>query len=167
MLPFTRNLFEAMDFTPVCVDRLPGKGVRRTTVPFELALAVLFTSGIQHYPEIPEGLAKMPDYVREFLRRVPSVWDDTKFLDGDPGKYAALARYGDGQWFVSGINGEANGRRLELDLSRIAASGRGTMIVDAERGGFEQRTVTWRRGERVLVTLAPHGGFVMVLEAAK
>lgn len=167
MLPFTRNLFEAMDFTPVCVDRLPGKGVRRTTVPFELALAVLFTSGIQHYPEIPEGLAKMPDYVRAFLRGVPSVWDETRFLDGFPGKFVALARRGGGQWFVGGINGEAAERKLELDLSRVAASGRATLIADAGQIGFEQRTVTWRNGERVPVTLAPNGGFAMVIEPAK
>lgn len=165
MLPFTRNLFEAMDFTPVCLDRLPGKGIRRTTVPFELALAVLFTSGIQHYPETPEGMAKMPDYVRDFMRRVPSVWDDTKFLDGVPGKYVALARHGDGRWFVSGINGETNGRRLELDLSRVAASGRATVIVDQGSNGFAEKEITWRAGERVPVTLAPNGGFVMVVDA--
>jgi hypothetical protein len=167
MLPFTRNLFEAMDFTPLCLDRLPGKGVRRTTVPFELALAVLFTSGIQHYAEIPEGLAKMPAYVREFLRGVPAVWDDTKFLDGFPGKYAAFARRGDGRWFAAGINGEATERKLDLDLSGVSVRDRATLIVDAGQGRFEQREVTWRDGDRVPVTLAPNGGFVMVLEPAK
>lgn len=165
MLPFTRNLFEAMDFTPVCLDRLPGKGIRRTTVAFELALAVLFTSGIQHYPEIPEGMAKMPDYVRDFMRRVPSVWDDTKLLDGYPGKLAVLARQGDGRWFVAGINGEATARTLDLDLSRIAARGSATLIVDDLRGGVEQRRVTWQSGERLPLTLAPNGGFVLTLDA--
>ncbi|MBI2512242.1 MAG: glycoside hydrolase family 97 catalytic domain-containing protein [Opitutae bacterium] len=167
MLPFTRNLFEPMDFTPLCVDRLPGGRVRRTTVPFELALAVLFTSGIQHYAEIPEGLAKMPGYVRDFLRQVPATWDDTRFVDGFPGKYVALARRGGGQWFVGGINGEGAERKLELDLSRIAPRGRATLITDAERGGSEQRVVTWREGERVPVTLAPNGGFVLTIDAAK
>lgn len=165
MLPFTRNLFEAMDFTPVCLDRLPGKGIRRTTVPFELALAVLFTSGIQHYPEIPEGMAKMPDYVRDFMRHVPSVWDDVKLLDGYPGKFAVLARQGDGLWLVAGINGEGTERKLDLDLSRIAASGSATLIVDDPRGGFEQRRVSWQPGERLPLTLAPNGGFVMTSDA--
>lgn len=49
MLPFTRNLFDPMDFTPVVLDKLPGGKKRRTTVGFELALSVLFTSGIQHF----------------------------------------------------------------------------------------------------------------------
>ncbi len=91
MLPFTRNVFDPMDFTPVVLDRIRNIE-RRTTSAFELALSVLFTSGIQHYAEIPEGMAKAPDYVREFLQQVPSVWDDTKFLEGYPGKYVVLAR---------------------------------------------------------------------------
>ncbi len=165
MLPFTRNLFEAMDFTPVCLDRLPGKGIRRTTVPFELALAVLFTSGIQHYPEIPEGMAKMPDYVRDFMRHVPSIWNDVKLLDGYPGKFAVLARQGDRRWLVAGINGEATEKKLDLDLSRIAASGSATLILDDLHGGFEQRRVTWKAGARLPLTLAPNGGFVLTLDA--
>jgi alpha-glucosidase len=165
MLPFTRNLFEAMDFTPVCLDRLPGKGIRRTTVPFELALAVLFTSGIQHYPEIPEGMAKMPDYVRDFMRHVPAVWNDTRFVDGYPGKFAVLARQGDGRWIVAGINGEAVERKLDLDLSCVAASGSATLIGDDSRGGFESRRVSWKSGERLPLALAPNGGFVLTVDA--
>ena len=77
MLPFTRNVFDPMDFTPVVLDRIPGIE-RRTSSAFELALSVLFMSGIQHYAEIPEGLARAPDYVRDFLREVPSIWDDVR-----------------------------------------------------------------------------------------
>lgn len=77
MLPFTRNVFDPMDFTPVVLDRIRNIE-RRTTSAFELALSVLFTSGIQRYAEIPKGMAKAPDFVREFLKSVPSVWDDTK-----------------------------------------------------------------------------------------
>src|SRR2546430_557779 len=86
MLPFTRNVFDPTDFTPVCLDRISRKVRRRKTSAFELALSVVFTSGVQHYAEIPEGMAKMPDYVREYMKHVPSIWDDTKFIDGFPGK---------------------------------------------------------------------------------
>ena len=71
MLPFTRNVFDPMDFTPMVLDRI-NRIERRTSSAFELALSVLFTSGIQHYAEIPEGMAKAPAYVRDFLRTVPS-----------------------------------------------------------------------------------------------
>ena len=60
MLPFTRNVFDPMDFTPVVLDRLNNIVERRTSAAFELATAVLFTSGIQHYAEIPQGMAKAP-----------------------------------------------------------------------------------------------------------
>ena len=75
MLPFTRNVFDPMDYTPLVLDRIPHIE-RRTTGAFQLALTVLFTSGIQHYAEIPAGMAKAPDYVRDFLRELPSMWDE-------------------------------------------------------------------------------------------
>src|SRR6516225_11855160 len=109
MLPFTRNAFDPMDFTPMVLDHI-NRIQRRTTSAFELALSVLFTSGIQHYAEIPSGMAKVPPYVKDFLKHVPSVWDDIKFLDAYPGKYVVLARKGDGHWYVAGINGEATAR---------------------------------------------------------
>ncbi len=88
MLPFARNGFDPMDFTPVVLDHINGIE-RPTSTAFELALSVMFTSGIQHYAEIPQGMAKAPDYVREFLKGVPSIWDDVRFLARDPGNYQA------------------------------------------------------------------------------
>lgn len=164
MLPFTRNLFEAMDFTPVCLDKLPGKGQRRTTVPFELALAVLFTSGVQHYPEIREGMAKQAAFVRDFLRSVPSVWDDTKFLAGYPGRYVALARRAGSRWFIAGINGEPQARTLTLDLARLGPLGRAHLIFDGAAGAAAERTVDLAGRTTLEVTLAPNGGFTLVTE---
>jgi len=163
-IPFTRNAFDPMDFTPVCLDRLPGGKLRRTTGAFELALSIVFYSGIQHYPETPEGMAKMPDYVKDFMRHVPAVWDDTKFLDGYPGKSIVLARQGDGRWFVAGLNGEAMGKSITLDLSRIAATGHGWLITDGTGSLFQRAEISWRQGEPVNLTLKPNGGFVLVVE---
>lgn len=163
MLPFTRNVFDPMDFTPVALDRINNRIKRRTTSAFELALSVVFTSGIQHYAEIPEGMAKMPDYVRDFMKNVPSVWDDTKFIDGYPGKLAVLARCGDGRWYVAGINGEAVGKTVTLDLSELPAATRGRLITDGESGSFTGETVTLTPDHKLTVTLKPNGGFVLVL----
>lgn len=162
MLPFTRNVFDPMDFTPVCLDKLP-RGQRRTTSAFELALAVLFTSGVQHYPEIPEGMAKMPEYVREFMKHVPSIWDDTRFIAGYPGKTAVLARKGDGRWYVAGINGEAVAKTLTLNLAGLPQGGQGLLITDGDRQLFAQRPVDLAAGQTVSVTLKPNGGFVLLL----
>jgi len=165
MLPFTRNVFDPMDFTPMVLDQVP-RIERRTTSGFELALSVLFTSGVQHYAETPEGMAKAPDYVREFLQHVPAIWDDVKFLDGFPGRFVVLARKAEGRWFLAGINAEDTPKRLALDLTPVAASGRGTLITDGDGGNlsFRQTAVQWSAGDKLNLMLPPHGGLVATLE---
>jgi hypothetical protein len=165
MLPFTRNVFDPMDFTPVVLDRLP-RTERRTSSAFELALSVLFTSGIQHYAEIPEGMARAPIYVREFLKGVPAVWDDTRFLYGHPGRFAVLARRGAGRWYVAGINGEGAEKKLTLDLRELRPRGPGTLIADGEGGNLSFRRETVRVGTdmKLEVVLPPRGGFVLTFD---
>lgn len=164
MLPFTRNVFDPMDFTPVVLDKLPGNVQRRTTSSFELALSVLFTSGIQHYAEIPEGLAKAPGYVKEFLKQVPSIWEDTKFIGGYPGQGAVLARLGNGHWYVAGINGESTEKTLELDLAELGlpATAEGTLIGDGDGGNLSFSRQSVKSGGTFKITLKPAGGFVLV-----
>lgn len=165
MLPFTRNVFDPMDFTPVVLDRIPGIE-RRTSSAFELALSVLFTSGIQHYAEIPEGMAKAPDYVREFLRHVPSVWDDVRFVEGFPGKYVVIARRGNGHWYVAGINAERRERTLALPLSELGIRGSGTLITDGDGTNLSFRTERVELGAQKspVVKLKGRGGFVIVVD---
>ena len=163
MLPFARNVFDPMDFTPMVLDRIRNIE-RRTSSAFELALSVLFTSGIQHYAEVPEGMAKAPTYVREFLTRVPSVWDDVKFLDGYPGKFVVLARRSGNNWYLAGINAEATTRTVRLDLTELNARG-GSMITDGDKGNLsfvQLPLVTDQKGD-VTLTLQPKGGFVAEL----
>ena len=161
-IPFTRNVFDPMDFTPVVLDKI-NRIQRRTTKAFELALSVIFTSGVQHYAEIPQGMAKMPAYVQDFMKQVPSVWDDTKFIDGYPGKLVVLARKSGGRWYVAGINGEAVEKTVSLDLRFAPARGTGFTITDGEGQLFERKPVNLRAARKLDVTLKPNGGFVMVL----
>jgi hypothetical protein len=164
MLPFTRNVFDPMDFTPVVLDRI-NNIERRTSSAFELALSVLFTSGITHYAEIPEGMARAPDYVRDLLRSVPSVWDDVKFLDGFPGRYIVLARRSGKRWYLCGINADKEPRSLALTLDGLAVRS-GTLIADGSGGNLSFRTqgVTFERGKPFEIILPPRGGFVMTAE---
>lgn len=166
MLPFTRNVFDPMDFTPVALDRVNDRVQRRTTSAFELALAVLFTSGIQHYAETPEGMAKAPIYVQEFLKNVPSVWDDTKFLDGYPGKFAVLARQGANCWYVAGINGEAAERKITINLSELQTRGNGRLIIDGDAGNlsFREQKIDFAKDKKLDITVRPNGGFVIVAD---
>lgn len=118
VIPFTRNLFDPMDFTPVCFSEVPNIQ-RRTTNSFELALSVLFLSGIQHFAEVPGGMAKVPDEVKQILKEVPVAWDETKFIDGYPGKHVIIARRKENIWYVVGINGESVNKKFDLGIGFV------------------------------------------------
>lgn len=166
MLPFTRNVFDPMDFTPVVLDRI-AKIERRTSSAFELALSVLFTSGIQHYAEIPEGMAKAPEYVRSFMKQVPSIWEDVKFLGGEPGKYVVLARRSGKRWYIAGINGESASRNVTLDLTPLKVKHGDVAITDGEGGSsFRQQSVELDKENKTRLILRPRGGFVWVVEGS-
>lgn len=158
---FSRNVVGPMDFTPVCFREIPGIQ-RRTSNGFEIALTVLFQSGIQHYVETPESMAKQPDYVREYMKQVPRVWDDIKLIEGFPAKYAVFARKAGGKWYVAGINAETTVKSLDLDLSKLNIQGEGIMITDGDTNRtFSQKTITLDNG-KLKVEVQPNGGFVIV-----
>lgn len=162
--PFTRNAFDPMDFTPVCFSEIPGRK-RISTNGFELALSVVFWSGVQHFAGIPEGMAKVPDYVQEFMRTVPVRWDDTKFIDGFPGKLVVLARRNGSVWYIAGINGENVEKALKFDLSFIEEIQSGILITDgADNRTFEKKEIALTADKSVEIDLKPNGGFVITFE---
>ena len=164
MLPFTRNVFDPMDFTPMALDRFP-RTQRRTTAAAELAQSVLFTSGIQHYAEIPSGMARAPDYVRAFLRGVPSVWDDIRYLDGYPGKYVVLARRSGDRWYIAGINGEETAREVTVNVREFAGGKTLTLITDGgDALGFARSQVPVPATGELELKLGARGGLVAVFE---
>jgi alpha-glucosidase len=110
MQPFTRNLFDPMDFTPMVFGDIP-KIKRVTRNGFELAESVLFLSGIQHFAEIPEGMATAPAYVKTFLRELPRSWDEVKFVAGYPGRQAVIARKSGNSLVCGRLQRRGQGRR--------------------------------------------------------
>lgn len=165
MLPFTRNAFDPMDFTPMNLTGLTSSNcIRKTTPAFELALSVLFLSGIQHYAQSPEGMVKVPDDVRSFLKKLPDYWDDVKFLEGYPGKYAVIARQSGNRWYIAGINGDAAPRKINLDLTSFKKS-KATLFTDGSGSELFSKAILNAAGQKKCdVTLNANGGFVMVLE---
>jgi len=163
MLPFTRNLFDPMDFTPVVFGDIPNIK-RATRNGFELAESVLFLSGIQHFAEIPEGMASVPPYVKAFMQQLPRSWDDSKFVDGFPGRYAVIARKAGDTWYVAGINAEEGAKTLALDLSFIGQA-KGELITDGS-GARDFTQAAIEAGKTTHITMQPHGGFVAVFKQA-
>jgi hypothetical protein len=160
MLPFTRNLFDPMDFTPMVFDDIPNIK-RASRNGFEMATSILYLSGIQHFAETPQGMATAPAYVKQFLQNLPRSWDDSRLVDGYPGKYAVIARRAGDTWYIAGINGTTADKTLTLDLSFVGNK-QGVVITDGEgERDFSQRSIA--AGKKVVVTIKPHGGFVIQL----
>jgi hypothetical protein len=153
-----RNLFDPMDYTPMVFGDIPN--IKRVTRNgFELAQSVLFLSGIQHFAEIPQGMATVPEYVRAFLRELPRRWDDSRFLAGYPGSHVVVARKAGNSWYVAGINADGRERTVELDLSFLGAR-KGAMITDGT--GEREFSQAQLPSGKARVTLKPRGGFVAV-----
>ena len=161
---FTRNVFDPMDFTPVCFSEVPN--IKRvTTNGFELALSVIFTSGIQHYAQTPEGMAAVPDYVKDFMREIPSCWDDTRFIDGFPGKFVVIARKFNDKWYIAGINGEDVEKNINLDLPFLKDTKTGTLITDgSDNRSFDMQNITLTPEKPLEIKLKGNGGFVIKVE---
>jgi alpha-glucosidase len=159
VLPFTRNLFDPMDFTPVNFSGIP-RIKRRTTGGFEIALSVLFTSGIQHIAETPAGMAAQKEFVQTYMKTLPETWDDVKWIDGYPGKYVVLARRKGSTWYIAGINGENSERTLTLNVPFIQNAPKGILITDSDDSmTFLKREVDF--SNPLHLTLNPYGGFVI------
>jgi alpha-glucosidase len=161
VLPFTRNAFDPMDFTPLSLDSVP-RIVRRTTPGFELALSVVFLSGIQHFSETPAGMKHAPNEVKDFLRSLPSAWDETRFISGYPGKDVVIARRNGDTWYIAGINGENKQKELSLDLSFLK-DGTASIISDSN----EAARIPLKKNELTIskttsVAMKARGGFVIV-----
>ncbi len=163
-LPFTRNVVGPMDYTPVTFTN--SQHAHITSYGHELALSVVFESGIQHFADRPEGYYQLPDEARSFLKEVPVVWDDTRFVDGYPGKLAVLARQKGENWYVGGIRSDRWDTNYTLDLSFLPKGKKYklTLISDGEYDAtFETKHLVVTQDSTVDFRLLRRGGFVAQL----
>jgi len=159
MLPFTRNLFSPMDYTPMSPAPL-FNAERRTTKAHEIALPVLFTSGIQHYAETAERINEITPAVKDFIKTIPVAWDEMEFVGGFPGEEVVIARRAGDDWFVAGINGEQTSKELTLDLSFINSVQKGDLIADGS-SALEYQAGAISSSKSVSVPMKPNGGFII------
>ena len=161
-LPFTRNVVGPMDYTPATFTDSQFPHI--TTNAHELALPVLFESGLQHMADRPSGFYDLPAEVREVLGGMPSFWDDTVLLDGYPGQKAVIARRSGSKWYIAGINGLEEPATLEFSLERLGKLG-GDSILFCD--GAEDRDIKITAlpdGKTVSVPCRARGGFLAVIE---
>ena len=157
-LPFTRNVIGPMDYTPCAFSDSQHPHI--TSKAHELALTVLFESGLQHLADKPESYLAQPQAVQDFFTELPSVWDETRFVAGYPGKGAVLARRFGHSWYVAGINGLDEAQTFSLDLSFIKSADKIQYFADAPDGSW---AITNIDSFPTQLTCQPRGGFVFVV----
>jgi hypothetical protein len=164
VMPFTRNVVGAMDYTPVTFTN--SQHPHATSYGHELALSVVFESGIQHLADRPDGYHSLSKQAKDFLKVVPNVWDDTKLINGYPGRDLTLMRQRNDTFYLGGINGENRPKRTTIKLDFLPAGKTYTLrlIADGEHDksfSISERSVD--HTSSIDVWMLRRGGFAAML----
>lgn len=164
ILACTRNAVGSMDYTPVTFSKISYP--HRTTNGHELALSVVFESGWTHFADRAEAYLNLPPAPKDFLKQIPTVWDDTRFLFGEPGKLVVIARKNEGKWYIGGINGENQTAKPVMKLNFLDAVPYTMRVINDD--GLEKGFIDWQvkvtAADSLTVPIQPYGGFVVELE---
>ena len=163
-LPFTRNAVGPMDYTPVTFTNSQYPHV--TSYGHELALSVVFESGLQHLADRPDGYDSLPEPAREFLMHVPNAWDDTHLVEGYPGQDIILARRKGAEWWLGGLNGTIREKTKKLHFGFLPPGSQYTLTLIAD-GDHDKALATSRQRvdntSEIEVKLLRRGGFAATL----
>ena len=163
--PFIRNAVGSMEFGGVLLNKYLNKGnskgqLRLTTDAFQLATAVLFQNPVQMFGLTPNNLTDVPAFELDFLKEIPTTWDETVFIDGYPGKYSVVARRHEQKWYVAGVNAEKTTKVLKLNLPMLAGQNITVYNDKDTKETFTATTKVSKKGE-LSITIQPNGGFVL------
>ena len=136
--PFIRNTVGSMDFGGSTLNKYYNADnqhgtVRKTSDVFALAVAVLFQSSVQHFAMAPNNLEDAPAWAVDFMKQVPTTWDETRFIDGYPGKYCIMARRAGTKWYVVGITSDGTPLQKKIDAKAFFPKGaKPTVYTDTD-----------------------------------
>jgi hypothetical protein len=163
ILPATRNVIGSMDYTPVTFSnqRYP----HLTSSAHELALSVVFESGLMHFADRVSAYRALDEAPKNFLKAVPAAWDETRYLGGMPGQEMIIARRKGKDWFVGGINGIQSEKSFALSFDFLEAGEyEATLITDGDSPRSMQSTTrTVSSSDSEEVSMLPYGGFAVWL----
>lgn len=164
--PFIRNAVGCMEFGGVflnkCLNRSNDGGtIRRTTDIFQLATAVLFQNPIQNFALAPNNLTDAPQICLDFMKQVPTTWDETRFIDGYPGRYIVLARRHGNTWYIAAANATAEPLKLKLDLPMLAGQ-EVSLYSDDKKMQPQLKLQKIKTDGSLQLTVQPQGGAVIV-----
>lgn len=167
--PFIRNTVGSMDFGGSALnkyynaDNAPRGSRRMTSDVYALATAVLFQSPVQHFALAPNNLTDAPSWAIDFMKEVPTTWDEVRFIDGYPGKYVILARRHGDKWYIAGVNAQKETLKLKVNLPMFSNGEKVRLFSDdkALQGSVKQIEI----GKKQELQLAiPCNGGVLITQ---
>ena len=164
--PFVRNTVGSMDFGGSALNKRYSADnqhgtTRRTSDVFALAAAVLFQSAVQHFALAPNNLTDAPAWAIDFMKSVPTTWDEVKFIDGYPGKYIIMARRCGRQWFVVGINAEKEPLKKTITLPMFGVGSSLQFYSDDAQLNGSVKTIKQNKRQQLTITIPCNGGVVV------
>lgn len=176
IMPFTRMLSGPFDFTPGTFDlsyKVPSGARVQTTLAKQLALYVVMYSPIQMASDLPENYEGKPEF--EFVKEVPAIWADTKFLDSKIGEYTTVVRKDrkSDDWYLGSITNK-DARKLKVSLSFLPKNKSYKAVIYQDGKGADYKSnpypveITTKKvnSKTVLdINLAPGGGTVIKFES--
>ena len=166
--PFIRNTVGSMDFGGSALnkyynaDNAPRGSRRVTSDVYALATAVLFQSPVQHFALAPNNLTDAPAWAIDFMKEVPTTWDEVRFIDGYPGKYVILARRHGEKWYIAGVNAQKETLKLKVNLPMFSNGEKVRLFSDdkALQGGVKQIGIG--KKQELQLSIPCNGGILIV-----
>ncbi len=173
MHPFSRNAVGTLDWGGIIMNRRMSRDnnsrfYRRSSDVFEMATGIVLQTAVNCVAMQPNNLSELPQFELDFLRALPTTWEETRFVDGYPTHYAVIARRHADKWYVGGINGTDKALTLTLDLPMLAGktveyyTDRPAKPVENAVPESEKRTLKVDKKGKAKVTIQPMGGIIIV-----
>ena len=165
--PFIRNTVGSMDFGGSALnkyynaDNAPRGSRRVTSDVYALATAGLFQSPVQHFALAPNNLTDAPAWAIDFMKEVPTTWDEVRFIDGYPGKYVILARRHGDKWYIAGVNAQKETLQLKVNLPMFSNGEKVRLFSDDKvlQGGVKQIGIG--KKQELQLTIPCNGGVLI------
>lgn len=166
--PFIRNTVGSMDFGGSALNKYYNannapRGSRRVTSDvFALATAVLFQSPVQHFALAPNNLTDAPSWAIDFMKQVPTTWDEVRYIDGYPGKYIILARRHADKWYIAGVNAQKGTLNVKIHLPMIPTGEFVQVYTDNLQLEGSTKQVKMNKRQEVQLSIPCNGGVLIV-----
>ena len=185
ILPFTRALAGPMDYTPgifdIKLEKFKDKRVKwndldrgessvHSTISNQIALMIILYSPMQMASDMIENYENHPAF--EFIKNMPTTWNETKVLDAKIGEYVVVARRNNKKWYIAGITNEkARKINLNFDFLKDSKEYKFSLCSDGKKSHYEKRphlynitNGTISSNSKMQIRMAKGGGFIMIVE---